>query len=78
MSLIKSYTFCKQSVIIYALIFLRVLYGLLHLPQKRPTFHTLLMAYPLSLSVTAMLILTTLLIYRPAHRTDKRTKNFSR
>ena len=45
---------------------------------KSPTFHTLLMAYPLSLSVTAVLILITLLIYRPAHRAGKSTENFSR
>lgn len=42
---------------------------------KSPTFHTLLMAYPLSLSVTAVLILVTLLIYRPAHRAGHLTKS---
>lgn len=35
---------------------------------KNKTFHTLLMAYPLSLSITAVLILTALLICHPAHR----------
>lgn len=36
-------------------------------PQKQ-NFHTLLLAYPLSLSITAFFILLALLIYRPAHR----------
>lgn len=35
-------------------------------PQN-PTFRTLLLAYPLSLAITACLILFALLIYRPAH-----------
>lgn len=34
---------------------------------KYRTFHTLLLAYPASLSLTALLILTALLVYRPAH-----------
>lgn len=36
-------------------------------PKDR-TFHTLLLAYPASLSITAILILAALLVYRPAHR----------
>ena len=36
-------------------------------PKDR-TFRTLLLAYPASLSITAMLILAALLVYRPAHR----------
>lgn len=40
-------------------------------PQNR-TFHTLLMAYPISLSVTALLILITLLVYHPARRFGKK------
>lgn len=35
---------------------------------KNRTFHTLLLAYPISLSVTALLILIALLIYHPSHR----------
>ena len=35
---------------------------------KNRTFHTLLMVYPVSLSVTAILILVALLIYHPGHR----------
>lgn len=33
---------------------------------KNPTFHTLMMAYPASLSITALLILIALLYYRPS------------
>lgn len=40
-------------------------------PQNR-TFHTLLMAYPISLSVTALLILIALLVYHPARRFGKK------
>lgn len=41
---------------------------------KYRTFHTLLLAYPASLSLTALLILAALLIYRPAYhmKTQKR------
>lgn len=35
---------------------------------KSPTFHTLLMAYPVSLSITAVLILAALLAYHPERR----------
>ena len=35
---------------------------------KNRTFRTLLLAYPVSLSITAILILVALLIYHPAHR----------
>ena len=35
---------------------------------KDPTFHTLLLVYPASLSITAILILIALLVYRPAYR----------
>lgn len=35
---------------------------------KNPTFHTLMMAYPASLSITALLIFMTLLYYRPSKR----------
>lgn len=42
-------------------------------PKDR-TFHTLLLAYPASLSITAVLILIALLIYHPASR-NKRLKN---
>lgn len=35
---------------------------------KNPTFHTLMLAYPVSLSITAVLIFIALLVYHPAHR----------
>ena len=35
---------------------------------KNPTFHTLMLAYPASLSITAFLILMALLYYRPSKR----------
>ena len=38
-------------------------------PKDR-TFRTLLLAYPASLSITAVLILAALLIYHPAHRNE--------
>ena len=38
---------------------------------KSSTFHTLLMAYPVSLSITAVLILAALLAYHPAQRFRK-------
>ena len=40
-------------------------------PKDR-TFHTLMLAYPASLSITALLILITLLFYRPAKRMQNR------
>ena len=43
-------------------------------PKDR-TFHTLLLAYPASLSITALLILTALLIYHPAHRNKQLENN---
>ncbi len=38
---------------------------------KNRTFRTLLLAYPTSLSITAVLILAALLIYHPAHRNER-------
>ena len=35
---------------------------------KAPTFHTLMLVYPISLALSALLILVALLIYHPAHR----------
>lgn len=42
---------------------------------KNPTFHTLMLAYPVSLSITAVLILIALLVYHPAHRNPEVKKN---
>ena len=35
---------------------------------KDPTFRTIMLAYPLSLAVTAVLVFAALLVYRPSHR----------
>lgn len=39
------------------------------------TFHTIMMAYPISLSTTALLIFIALLIYRPSHRLLTKNNN---
>ena len=44
---------------------------------KEPTFRTLLLVYPASLSITAVLILAALLIYHPAHRNERLKQNNS-
>jgi putative MATE family efflux protein len=49
----------------------RIIWVYTAFPKDR-TFHTLLMAYPLSLSITALLILIALLVYHPARRFEKR------
>lgn len=52
---------------------IRIAWVYMIFPKYR-TFHTLLLAYPASLSLTALLILAALLIYRPAYhmKTQKR------
>ena len=42
---------------------------------KNPTFRTLLMAYPLSLSITALLILGALLFYHPSRSCIQKTES---
>jgi len=51
----------------------RILWIQFRFPQSR-TFLTILEAYPISLAVTALLVLIALLIYRPANRFEKAQK----
>lgn len=48
----------------------RIAWVYLVFPQSR-TFHTLMMAYPISLSITAALILIALFLYHPSRRYGK-------
>ena len=50
----------------------RILWIATVFPQHR-TFQTILLAYPLSLAATAVLILLALLIYHPSRRTKGET-----